>query len=147
MTNEWTADADPDLADALRALGHRLDPEPDALAAAAVAAYSCRTPDAEVAALTYDSVLDDGLPGRLTFAGRGVTVEVEVSERRVLTGRLVPAGPAQIEVRWPGGSAAAVTDDLGRFRLPAIPPGPVSIGCESDPNGVTRSIVTDWFML
>ncbi len=149
MTTERTAEADDELADALRALGRRLDPEPDELARAAAAAYACRTAGADVAPLAYDSVLDDDLaaagasPGparRLTFVGRDLTVEVEVSEGRALTGRIVPPGPAEVEVRWPGGCAAAVTDILGRFRVPAVPPGPVSVRWEGP-------VVTEWISL
>lgn len=119
-----------ELAALLRA---RHEPPPEALHAAREI-YTWRTVDAEIAALTYDSVLDDApaatrsgaQPRILTFEADGLTIEVELdatSRGRRLLGQLVPPQAAELELRSEGtvvGTAAA--DALGRFALdlPAV---------------------------
>jgi hypothetical protein len=100
--------------------------------AAARAAFTWRTIDAELAALTHDSLLDEepvavraaAQPRILTFETDGLTVEVEVDETpgaRRLLGQLVPAGPADLELRSAAGEpVAGQADELGRFVL-ALP--------------------------
>jgi len=153
MKNDPGANADATLTKILRAMGATLDPVPDDFTTAAVAAYSLRTVDKELASLTYDS-LDDVAPaartprsGRhLSFVGRHLSVEVEVGTDG-LAGRLVPPAAADIEVRWPGGSTTVAADDLGDFSLSPIPTGPVSLRCQRRPSGGTSPTVTDWVTL
>ena len=121
-----------ELAELLRG---RNEPPPEVLHAAREA-FIWRTVDAEIAALTYDSLLDDApagvraaaQPRILTFEADGLTIEVELdatpSGRRLL-GQVVPPQPATLELHVggvePGVGAEVVTaeaDALGRFVLP-----------------------------
>jgi len=153
MKNEPGANADATLTKILRAMSKTLDPIPDQLTTAAVAAYSSRTVDKELAALTYDSLVDDapatraaGAERHLSFVGSHLSVEVEVGSDG-LAGHLVPAAAADIEVRWPGGSTTVAADDLGDFSVAPIPTGPVSLCCQRRPPGGTSPTVTDWVTL
>lgn len=110
-------------------LRDRSEPPPEVVEAAK-ALFAWRAIDAELAALTYDSLLDDlpslaraaAQPRILTFEADGLTVEVEVdagpSGRRLL-GQLVPAQAAELELRHEGDqNLRGTADDLGRFTLP-----------------------------
>ncbi|HVL83169.1 MAG TPA: hypothetical protein VM367_02590 [Pseudonocardia sp.] len=120
----------------LRELAGVLRPwtEPPAeVLAAARGLFALRDLDAELAALTYDSLLDDepatvraaAQPRILTFTAGELTIEVEVDATpagRRLIGQLVPPQPAGLELR--AGEAEPVradADELGRFVL-ALPP-------------------------
>src|SRR4051794_11693435 len=114
------------------------DPVPAEVLAAAKATFTWRTIDAELAELSFDSLLDDEAvlvrgsdqPRLLTFEGTSVTIELVVvadaAFRRVV-GQLVPEQRATIEVVHSGGTASAVADDLGRFRAETVGPGPMRI--------------------
>ncbi len=132
---------DPVLLAELEAL-LRMQSEPPAHALhAARESFTWRTVDAEIAALTYDSVLDDvtttrsaGQPRILTFEADGLTIEVELdaspSGRRLL-GQLVPGQVAELRLCQDGEViATAVADAWGRFALP-LPAarGRVSVRC------------------
>lgn len=122
-------DADDALLDELAALlGPRLEPPPEVLHAAREA-FAWRTIDAELAALTYDSLLDDAAvavravttPRVVTFETPALTIEVEVdvapSGRRLL-GQLLPAQEAELELIEAGVvRSTGAADDLGRFVL------------------------------
>jgi hypothetical protein len=138
----------------LRNVIDRADPVPQAVVEAARAAYSWRTIDAELAELTADSALaaagvrSSSAPRLLTFEGDGVEVEVEVAQTgstRRLSGQLVPVGPAQVTVRWPGGSRDAAADQLGRFAIDAVPAGSVSLAVLRA--GAEHQIVTSWISI
>lgn len=118
------------LLDELAALlGPQHEPPPEVLHAAREA-FTWRTVDAEIAALTFDSLLDDEPAGvrsaatatrTLTFESDRATVEVEVEGRdsgRRLVGQLVPPQTAELELTVDGVVARAAADDLGRFVLP-----------------------------
>src|SRR4028119_2074881 len=96
---DMTADDARDLAllDELRALAGRADPVPPAAILAARSAIAWRTIDAELAELTYDSVLDDSLAAvrtsettrLVTFEAGDAQIEVQVAtlaEKRRLVG-------------------------------------------------------------
>ena len=122
-------DADDALLDELAALlGPRLEPPPEVLHAAREA-FAWRTIDAELAALTCDSLLDDAAvavravttPRVVTFETPALTIEVEVdvapSGRRLL-GQLLPAQEAELELLEAGVvRSSGAADDLGRFVL------------------------------
>jgi len=154
METDQGAEADETLTKALRAMSERLDPVPDEFSAAAIAAFSLRTVDKELATLHYDSLFDDDLrsaraPGsdrHLTFVAESLCVEVDVSIDG-LHGRLDPPATADVELRWPGGSTSVAADESGGFSVSAIPPGPVSLRCQRDPSDTTSPVVTDWVTL
>ncbi|QFZ24737.1 hypothetical protein EKG83_37165 [Saccharothrix syringae] len=117
---------------------------------AARAAYTWRTVDAELRALTsYDSILDAELAVRarststarqLVFDAEGVSVQVEVTAAGV-AGQVLPARPGRVELLTATGPVAEVElDELGMFLLGPPPPGPVRFRCVVD--GTT--VVTDW---
>ena len=126
--------------DRVRAAAERSDAPPAALLAAARAAHSWRTLDAELAPLDEGSldalagVRGDAGPQHLSFRATGLTVDVEVSvagTARSLLGQLTPAGPAAVRVRSADGATRDVdVDDLGRFAVDGLPSGAVSLRVE-----------------
>lgn len=107
-------------------LGPQHEPPPEVLHAAREV-FTWRTVDAEIAALTYDSLLDDaqamvraaGQPRILAFEIAALTIEVEVdaspSGRRLL-GHLVPAQAAELQLRSDHEVVGTGSvDDYGRF--------------------------------
>ena len=142
---------DDELLEGLRDLAGRVDPEPEQVRAGALAALSWRTIDAELAMITSDSgpgdePSSDGNGDRLvTFQGAGLTVQLRVGSDRVLRGRLVPGGTAEVEVCWKGGSTRVLADATGGFRA-AVPSGPLSLRCQS-PGGGAGVVTTDWIVL
>jgi hypothetical protein len=147
------------LLDELRALGRVADPLPERVAFAAKASLSWRTIDAELAELTYDSVLDDDRlalvrghqAGRLlTFTTPALTIEVQVTSKgtdRRLAGHLAPAQPAVLLIRHAGGTSEAEVDADGRFRTEPLPAGPLALVCRvgDEPDGPT--VQTEWVTL
>lgn len=123
--------------------------EPTAtMAAAAEAAFSWRTIDAELAALTYDSLADEAVLVRdagatsrqLVFEGEGLGVELEHTPDG-LVGQLVPPVAGTVTLLGPAGELASVeADDLGLFRFEGPRRGPVRLRCVTG----TDDILTDW---
>ena len=123
----------------LRSMVGRVDPLPPRLEAAARAALSWRTIDAELAELTHDTLLDDDLlaavrsgdtPRLLTFEGEGVSAEVEalqVGERRRLAGQLVPPQPGEVEVIHSGGEVRVEANEVGCFVAEDLLSGPIRL--------------------
>lgn len=108
--------------------------------------FTWRTVDAELAALTFDSLLDDEpaavrstavAPRVLTFETDDVTVELEVEERpsgRRLLGQLVPAGAAAVVFTAGGRRAEATADELGSFVV-LLPDRPGHVVLTVTPHG------------
>lgn len=131
-------------------------PPPAAVVAAAKDAYGWRDMDAQLAALTYDSLLEaEELVGvrstvleerLLTFECGDVTVEIELADGSGgrLNGQLVPPQPAEIEVRYAGGSLTLIASDAGRFWVTELPRGPVSLRCRLADGTVVQ---TEWVIL
>jgi hypothetical protein len=146
-------DADDELLlQALRDAARQADPEPPEIAAAAAGAFTWRTVDADLAALAYDSILDDRLlagvrggesPRLLTFESGDLTIEVEVTAERRLVGQTVPASPGEVDVRWPAGSSVVEVDGMGRFSAGPVPAGPLSLRWRGS-GGADRTVATDW---
>ncbi|SDG50953.1 hypothetical protein [Pseudonocardia oroxyli] len=93
---------------------------------AAKGLFAWRTVDAELAALTYDSLVDglEGVvrgaagPRALAFEAGDVEIEIEVVpglDGRRLVGQLAPGGGAAVELVLGGESLALTADELGRF--------------------------------
>ncbi|OLT11020.1 hypothetical protein BJF78_27985 [Pseudonocardia sp. CNS-139] len=131
----WGADvaAEPDddalLAELAEAIRPWTVPPPEVLEAAKQS-FTWRTIDAELAALTYDSLLDDGpvavrSGGQariLSFEAGPLTIEVEIDATpgaRRLLGQLVPATAAELELNVADADPVrGRADELGRFVLP-----------------------------
>ncbi|MGY1650320.1 hypothetical protein [Geodermatophilus sp. SYSU D01119] len=141
-------DGDDDLLDELRAAVRGAGTPTAAMTEAARAAFSWRTVDAELAALTSDSLVDEPAgvrgsptgPRDLVFEGRTASVEVARDED-CLVGQLVPAGPGRVSLLHPGGEVDRTeADELGRFRFDRTVTGPARLRC-STPAG---EVVTEW---
>jgi hypothetical protein len=136
------------------ALGPR--PVPDVVMSAAKEAYGWRDMDAQLAALTYDSLLETNqlvgvrsavLEARLlTFECGDVTIEIELADGSGgrLNGQLVPPQAAEIEVRYADGSLSLTASPAGRFWVTALPRGPISLLCRFADGTVVQ---TEWVVL
>lgn len=157
MSERSGSPADRALEEHVRAALAGADPVPDHVRAGAIAAFAARTLDAELAELAYDSLLDqqvtagvrgDGGPRLLTFSAPALTVEVEVVDRgrtRRVVGQLVPPASGRVEVRHRDGVVATDADEIGRFAVGGVAPGPVRIRC--DLGSSRRPVETDWVTL
>jgi hypothetical protein len=143
----------------LKALGARLDQEDDAgeqlarIEAVAQRVLDARDPDAAVALLDYDSVLDDDWRSRLrsgrtqrvlAFATPTFAVDVEVEvvvERRALTGQIAPPAEAAIVAIHREGRTSFASDDQGRFLVDDLPAGPVRLSIR---RAGERPVETSW---
>jgi len=144
----------------LAALAGALEPDLDPPAGvldAARASFTWRTIDAELAALTHDSLLDDERSGVrsadepriLTFETDGVTIELEVDRTpgaRRLIGQVVPPQAADLALIVDGAPTGTSThaDEWGRFTLP-LPDGEVRIALDvrlADGTAVRSSTVS-----
>jgi hypothetical protein len=138
-------DDDAELLDDLRRAVAEADAVTERRRLAARAAYSWRTVDQELLALTFDSataplagVRDGGQTGGqaggatrvLGFEGAGLSVELEVGEDQLM-GQLVSGVTAQVRVETPDGErGAARSDASGFFALPSRLRGPVRLVVE-----------------
>ncbi|MEU8268950.1 hypothetical protein AB0B89_17500 [Sphaerisporangium sp. NPDC049002] len=141
------------LEEALRHAAALFDPVPSDLVQTAVEAYTLRTMDAELAALTFDSLAEPAPvrggdePRLATFHALGVTIDVEVTVMgttgRVL-GQVIPARPGEIEVRGRRPATVTVTADaMGRFVCERVPTGPFSLRCRF----ASVVMVTEWIII
>jgi hypothetical protein len=158
--SEYDTASDDELIESLRAVAARVDPVPRALAGTARAGFELAAStnwDAELARLTYDSLLDDqdlrAVRARgvrqLTFEGLHLTVELQVRAGRgdgprELVGQLVPPQAARIEVRSTEGSIPVEAGTRGRFRFEAAQAGPMSLRCVGHDDAVTH---TEWVVI
>lgn len=140
-------------------LGARLDEEDDAtqvlarIDAAGQAVLDGRDPEAAVASLDYDSVLDDDWRARLrsgrtqrvlAFATPSFAVDVEVEvvvERRAMTGQIAPPVEAAIVATHREGRTACSCDEHGRFLVDDLPAGPVRLSIRRSGE---RPVETAW---
>jgi hypothetical protein len=116
---------------------------------AAKAAFSWRTVDAELAALSFDSSTDaleavrgaeQGGPRLLVFEGRSLRVDVEVGDE-VVIGQVEPAQSCRVTIVSPDGdSEDADTDDEGFFSLNLPRSGPIRLKWESE----ASVLMTQW---
>jgi hypothetical protein len=118
---------DPVLLQGLAAEFERHDPVPAAVQKAAERAGSLVPQAKSWTALSL--VAGDGVRGDvglLGFASRTARVDLEIeSDRTVRLTGLATQG--EVWVRWPGGERRAVVEDIGRFTVDGLPPGPLSI--------------------
>jgi hypothetical protein len=145
---DMNEEADLGLENELREIAALLDPVPDGLLGDAMRAFTLRTLDAELAALTFDSweeepsisVRGGAGPRLLTYEVGGVAVELEVFAAR-LVGRVTPEGPARIAVQRREEELLVRSDPLGRFTAEGLARGPLRLRVTLD-SGPT--VVTSW---
>jgi hypothetical protein len=144
-------DDDDRLLDELRAaLRQAGDPTPTMIAAGR-AAFSWGSIDAELAALTHDSLTDELVgvrgaaapPRTLVFQGAELSVELEHTGS-CLAGQLVPPASGEVTLWGPEAELAAVTaDELGCFEVERPPSGLVRLSCRTS----SGTLLTDWFRI
>lgn len=126
---------DDDLFDELRRAADEHDPVPQRLVAAANAAYTFRTFEAELAELVFDShsphaaqlVRGPTGPRALSFRSPHAVLELEITREPGglrLIGQLSPARTTEVEVRTQLDATAIAADELGRFTFELTPPRP-----------------------
>lgn len=133
-----------DLGDAriLELLGSALveaDPVPEDVTAFAVAAFSWRDIEAELAEISFDSLDEAELSGvrgpndvrMLSFETPDLGLDFEYRTGGRLVGQIDPPQAATIELHQGGEVATVEADDLGRFAFDEVAPGPVSIVCRT----------------
>nr|WP_062342362.1 hypothetical protein [Herbidospora sakaeratensis] len=131
-----------DLEEELRHAAAVLDPLPDDAVQIAVDAFVTHALDAELAALSFDSLDEPALvrsgetPRLLTFSVPGLSIEVEIIAGRLL-GQLLPPQEAAVVVN---GRLPLAVDAFGRFEADGIPAGSLSLRCEAP----GRTVVTEW---
>jgi len=114
---------------------------PPAFIEAGKSAFAWHNIDAELAQLTYDSILDPApeLAMRseaasiraLTFTSAHLTIELEVAQDSLL-GQIIPAQPATIRIQpRTGAETALATDEIGCFSVQPIPSGPFRMHCRT----------------
>jgi hypothetical protein len=84
-----------------------------------------------------------GLPRLLTFDAGEVSIELELAgsaAERAITGQLVPAQPAEVELRLGDQRLTTTADALGRFEVIARGSGPISLRFRL----ADSEIVTEW---
>jgi hypothetical protein len=76
--------------------------------------------------------------------GEDVAIELEIEPgrgRAVLVGQLLPPRAADVELQASAGEVVAVAaDELGRFRVQPVPPGPLRLRVHLD----DRVVQTTW---
>lgn len=146
------------LLEELRALAARLDPVPKRVQEGARAAYTWRTIDAELIALTGDSVFEQERepalvrattgPRVLVFESEHVSIEMEITsdpqQHLRVVGQLVPAVQAEIEIQQGAGTLSTESDELGRFLIEGLSPGPARLRCRVPDGHGGRYLATEW---
>lgn len=152
------------LLDELAAMFDTIDPVPEHVVAAALAAPSVVAAWQDLDAGLLDVLADTAMqpvpagvrsgggPRLVTFgSGSGpdnCSVEVEVGVEPAgtlrLVGLVVPTGPGELEVRHPGGVMRVPVDELGRFRAAGVPSGPLSLVMHGRGQPTTT---TEWITL
>ncbi|HEX9520640.1 MAG TPA: hypothetical protein VF940_31220 [Streptosporangiaceae bacterium] len=146
---------DDELERELKSAEQLLDPIPLRLLRDAMEIFGWRTIDAELAELVFDSadtqaaevVRGSGQPRLLTFQASDLSIELELSaggpERRI-AGRLVPARPGDVEIRYGGLQRTVTADELGQFSVTSPGSGPVSLRFRPAGSTASWQVVTDW---
>ncbi|CAA9393207.1 MAG: hypothetical protein AVDCRST_MAG75-1686 [uncultured Propionibacteriaceae bacterium] len=131
------------------ALAESRHPRNDELMAGALAAFSYRTMDQELASLIYDSMLEPEPVGAertldtlrtIVFEADEVSIEIEIGDKGIV-GQVVPPGRATVTAEHRDGARIqVVTDELGCFTLDTPGRGPVRLHVIT--KGTTA--VTEW---
>lgn len=147
-----TPDPDQDLLRRLRALHDVIDPVPEPIAEAARAAFAWREIDAELAALTSDTIpADAGMRSSagarlLAFTGPRGGLEAEVvavGRHRRLVGQLLPVHSVEVAAEVGPVRRVSSADVVGCFRFDDLPPGPLRLRWTT-PEG---PVATAWVLI
>jgi hypothetical protein len=127
---------------------------PDSVRAAARAAFASRMagPETLLAAVGYDSLLDDDVrlrggeatgPRILSFQADEHCVEIEMTDDGMVGQLIPPAAGDVVMMNVEGIVGETAADSLGCFTLPRPAPGPVRFRCQMGESAV----ITDWVRL
>jgi hypothetical protein len=138
-----------ELLDRLRAAAGEADPPPEHVLAAARAAHTRAALEGELLELSFDTLVDaagtraGGGTRVLRFGTPECSAELELAGTRAVAvvGQISPLAVDGVELIHAKGVARAPTDQLGRFTLDAVPPGPASLAW-TVPDG--RRLRTSW---
>lgn len=149
-----TLDTDDELLALVAAALRASEPVPERVRFAARAAFTWRSIDEELAALVADT-WDRPRAGvrsvdqeerELTFRAPAADVELLVTggDPARLLGQVTVAGPGMAKIEHTDGSAEVVPiDEVGRFALPLLWPGPVRVVLDLP----GASLATSWFLV
>jgi hypothetical protein len=123
-----------------------------AMIAAGESAFCWGMIDAELVALTHDSLVHESVlvrsgdvgPRSLVFEGAQLSLEIEETEN-CLVGQLLPPTSGVVALLNPNAEehAHAVIDELGCFRFESSVVGPVRLRFRT----ASHDLLTDWFRL
>jgi hypothetical protein len=140
-----------ELLERLRAAATEADGPPDHVVAAARAAHATVALEGELLELAFDTLVDaDGAGTRagggrrvLRFGSPDCRAELELAGTRpvAVVGQISPAAVDGVELTHAGGVAHALADELGRFAVDDVSPGPCSLAWTT-PDG--RRLRTSW---
>jgi hypothetical protein len=126
---------DDPLLSSLRRITSEVDPPPALTRELGYAAFDLRNLEAQLAELSWDSVLGGeelaGTRGRtdlrmMTFETPQLAIELQVSQRggrRTLLGQVVGDDPVEVTVEGDAGCRKVEVDDLGTFRAEDLASG------------------------
>jgi hypothetical protein len=116
-------------------------------------AYAWHDIDAELAQLTYDSLVDRERAAAvrsesasiraLTFTSARLSIELEVAKSSLL-GRIIPPRAGTLEVHTTAGVTSSPADEIGCFVVEPIPNGPFRLRCRTDDGA---DVLTGWITL
>lgn len=115
-------------------------------------AFAWHNIDAELARLTYDSLVDQAGSVRsetasiraLTFTSDHLSIEIEVNEDSLLC-QLVPTDEGTVELHTQAGDVTCISvDEVGCFSVRPVPSAPFRLHCQMA-DGAT--VVTGWITL
>jgi hypothetical protein len=154
MSSQW-ADDDDDLVAALQEAFRAEQEVPREFIEMGQAAYTWRSIDAELAALTFDSATElaaaaapvrsaEASPRFLTFSSADLTIELEIGPDGII-GQIVPPQPGHADSCPVSGAASSTEiDEIGCFVIRPLPASPFRLHCHAS-SGI--SALTTWITL
>ena len=116
-------------------------------------AYAWHNIDAELAQLTYDSLVDRERAAAvrseaasiraLTFTSARLSIELEVSESS-LVGQVIPPRAGTLEIHTTAGVTSSPVDEIGCFVVDPIPSSPFRLRCRTEDGA---DVLTGWITL
>ena len=116
-------------------------------------AYAWHDIDAELAQLTYDSLVDRERAAAvrseaasiraLTFTSARLSIELEVAKSSLL-GQIIPPRADTLEVHTTAGVTSSPADEIGCFVVEPIPNSPFRLRCRTDDGA---DVLTGWITL
>jgi hypothetical protein len=151
VTDRWS---DEELLTALRQVFDARLAVPPEFVETGKNAFAWHNIDAELAQLTYDSILAGDQAARtraetasiraLTFTSAHLTIELEVAGESLL-GQVIPVHAATIEVHTStGADLTTLADEIGCFAIRPIPRSPFRLRCRA---AAGLDVLTGWITL